>query len=168
MLSTRTRQSSFGMSRQRSSEFQVFSWSSVHNMLNQGRLAFGSESPMASYRSIGIRLQQRSQGRDNGGAVMARGKLPPGLIPSGGSLNFTESTIPEALQRQHALAPGRWGVLHVLEGSLRFVDMDKGRERVVEAPDVLIIHPGSPHRVAVGDVLRCRIDFFKEPEGSGH
>ena len=98
---------------------------------------------------------------------MAREKLPPGLVPSGGSLSFTESTIPEGLQREHKLASGRWGVLHVLEGSLRFVDMDKGRERVVEAPDLLIIHPGAPHRVVVGDVLRCRIDFFREPEG-GH
>ena len=95
--------------------------------------------------------------------MMAKKRLPPGLVPTGASLNFTERTIPEALQREHALSSGRWGVLHVLEGSLRFVDIDNGRERVVVAPDQLIIHPQSPHRVSVEGVLRCRIDFFREP-----
>ena len=94
---------------------------------------------------------------------MAKKRLPPGLVPSGGSLSFTERTIPEALQREHALAPGRWGVLHVLEGSLRFVDLCDANERVVVAPDQLIIHPQSPHRVSLEGVLRCRIDFFREP-----
>ena len=93
---------------------------------------------------------------------MVQGKLPPGLSPSGGSLNFTESTIPEALQREHALAAGRWGMLHVLEGRLRFVDMSSGVERVLEAGDVQVIHPEWPHRVVVEGVVRCRIDFFRE------
>ena len=89
-------------------------------------------------------------------------ELPAGLVPSGGTPEFTESTIPEALQREHALGPGRWGVLQVLEGSLRFVDMAKGGERVLKASDRVVIHPESPHRVVVGDVVRFRIDFFRE------
>ena len=42
--------------------------------------------------------------------------MPSGLVPSGGSLEFTRDTLPEALQKKHALGDGRWGVLHVLEG----------------------------------------------------
>ena len=99
---------------------------------------------------------------------MAYAELPDGLVPSGGTPDFTQSTIPEALQREHALGPGCWGVLRVLEGSLRFVDMAKGCERVLKASDRVIIHPESPHRVVVGDVVRFRIDFFREAgEGDG-
>ena len=98
---------------------------------------------------------------------MEHKELPPGLIPSGGSPDFTQSTIPQTLQREHALAPGRWGVLQVFEGGLRFVDMEKGAERVVEAPDRVIIRPESPHRVVVGDVVRFRIDFFREAREEG-
>ena len=62
------------------------------------------------------------------------------------------------------LGPGHWGVLHVFEGRLTFVDMPAGTERVIAAPDLIIIHPEAPHRVRLDGVLRCRIDFFREPD----
>ena len=93
---------------------------------------------------------------------MEHEELPAGLVSSGGTPEFTEGTIPEALQREHALGPGRWGVLQVLEGSLRFVDMSEGGERVLKESDQVVIRPESPHRVVVGDVVRFRIDFFRE------
>ena len=102
-----------------------------------------------------------------GGATMPHEELPSGLVPSGGTPDFTQSTIPQALQREHALAAGRWGVLQVLEGGLRFVDMDRGVERLLKAPDRVIIRPESPHRVVVGDVVRFRIDFFREASEEG-
>ena len=45
---------------------------------------------------------------------------PDGLTPSRQSPVFTEDTLPTALQAEHTLAAGHWGVLNVLEGSLRF------------------------------------------------
>ena len=89
--------------------------------------------------------------------------LPDGLIPGGTSPLFTEDTLPDALQAEHTLAPGRWGVLNVLGGSLRFVDMENTVERVITAPDRVTIRPGLSHRVAIEGPLRCRIDFFREP-----
>ena len=91
-------------------------------------------------------------------------RIPPGLVPSSGSLEFTQDTIPEALQREHALGEGRWGVLHVFEGRLRFVNLVSGEERVATAPDLITIHPRVPHKVAAEGPVRCRIDFFREPE----
>ena len=88
--------------------------------------------------------------------------MPSGLVPSGRSLEFTSDTLPEALQKEHALADGRWGVLHVLEGSLVFVDLASGNERVVAAPDSVVIQPRLPHKVVVSGPVRCRIDFFRE------
>ncbi len=95
---------------------------------------------------------------------MVSDRMPPGLVPSSGSLNFTQDSIPEALQCEHALGPGHWGVLHVFEGRLRFVDLASDDDRVVLAPDLITIHPQVPHRVVVGDAVRCRIDFFREPD----
>ena len=92
-------------------------------------------------------------------------RIPDGLVPSSGSLNFTADTIPDALQREHALGTGHWGVLHVFEGSLRFVDLVTGTERTLTAPDLITIHPQAPHRVELEGPLRCRIDFFREPGG---
>ena len=90
--------------------------------------------------------------------------LPEQLVPSGASLVFTETTIPDALQQRHALAADRWGVLHVFEGSLRFVDLETRDKRLVSAPDRLTIKPQVPHRVEVDGRLRCRIDFFRDVE----
>ena len=91
-------------------------------------------------------------------------RLPQGLLPSSGSLIFTEETIPDALQAEHRLAAGRWGVLHLFGGSLRYLDLEQGVERVVNAPDSVIIHPELPHRVSVDGPVQCRIDFFREPD----
>ena len=91
-------------------------------------------------------------------------RLPPGLVPSSSSLIFTANTIPDAIQREHTLAAGHWGVLHVFEGSIRFVDLEAADEHVISAPDLITIHPQVPHRVVVEGSLRCRIDFFREPE----
>ena len=89
-------------------------------------------------------------------------RLPDGMVPSGASPIFTQDAIPDALLAEHALAPGRWGVLHVLAGSLRFSDLAGGRERMVSAPDLITIPPRLPHRVALQGPSRFRIDFFRE------
>ena len=53
-------------------------------------------------------------------------------------------------------------MLDVLEGSLRFVNLETGEERLISAPDRVTIQPGLPHRVAVEGRVRCRIDFFRK------
>ena len=87
---------------------------------------------------------------------------PDGLIPGRASPVFTQDTLPDALQAEHTLAPGHWAVLNVLEGSLRFVNLETGEERLTSAPDLVTIHPGLPHRVALEGRLLCRIDFYRE------
>ena len=89
-------------------------------------------------------------------------RLPDGLVPGGASPAFSQDTLPDALQAEHTLGPGHWAVLNVLEGSLRFVNIERGEERVIPAPDCVTIRPGMPHRVAIEGPLRCRIDFFRE------
>ncbi|MDE2783985.1 MAG: DUF1971 domain-containing protein [Gemmatimonadota bacterium] len=90
-------------------------------------------------------------------------QLPAGLVPGGTSPVFTQDTMPDALQAEHTLASGHWAVLHVLEGSLRFVNIGTGEEQLISAPDRVTIRPGLPHRVALEGPLRCRINFYREP-----
>ena len=94
-------------------------------------------------------------------------QLPDGLLPGGASPVFTQETLPDALQAGHTLAPGHWAVLRVLEGSLRFVSLEADEEQLISAPDLVTIHPGLPHRVAIDGPLRCRIDFYREPPADG-
>ncbi|MDE2805513.1 MAG: DUF1971 domain-containing protein [Gemmatimonadota bacterium] len=89
--------------------------------------------------------------------------LLDGLLPGGTSPVFTQDTIPDALQTEHTLASGHWAVVHVLEGSLRFVNLETGDEQLISAPNRVTIRPGLPHRVALEGPLRCRIDFYREP-----
>ena len=91
-------------------------------------------------------------------------RLLPGLVPSGGSLDFTEKTLPDAFKAEHELAAGRWGVLHVFDGCLRYVNLETGAERIVRAPDLVVIRPELRHRVSVDGPVQCRVDFFREPD----
>ena len=96
-------------------------------------------------------------------------RLPDGLVPSGTSPTFTQDTLPSALQAEHTLAPGHWAVLNVFEGSLRFVNLKTGQERVISAPDRVPIHPGhAVDRVATSEeaqgICFSRIDFQSATE----
>ena len=63
------------------------------------------------------------------------------------------------------MAAGRWGVVHVFEVSLIFVDLETGGDRLVQSPDFTIIRPQVPHRIVVEGPLICRIDFFRHLDG---
>ena len=90
--------------------------------------------------------------------------LPSNTEPKGSSLTFSRDTVPGALQSEHALAPGRWGVLHVLEGSVVFIDLATGTEHALEAPVDHVIAPEVPHKLRLEGPLECRIDFFRETD----
>ena len=97
---------------------------------------------------------------------MTRGPLPDGLVPSGNSLEFTDADMPNALLREHALGPGHWGRLHVMEGSITFVDMGTNEEVSVSAGESVPIHPQAPHRIVLSGPVRCRLEFLTEPNAS--
>lgn len=89
--------------------------------------------------------------------------LPDGLMRSGGTSVFTQDTIPAGLCAAQALAPGRWGLLHVIEGGLVFVDETTGAELPLSAPEAWVIRPEMRHHVRVSCPVVCRIDFYRAP-----
>lgn len=88
--------------------------------------------------------------------------LPDGLIPAHSTPVFTQDTLPKALQQEHALAPGHWARLHVLEGRLVFANLETGRQRTIAAPEIVAIPPALRHRVEPQGAVRARIEFFRE------
>lgn len=50
----------------------------------------------------------------------------------------------------------------MLDGRLRFVDLDTGAERVLTAPGRIAIAPGTPHRFELDGAVRGRLEFYRE------
>ena len=95
--------------------------------------------------------------------------LPPGLREVQRTAVFDTASMPRALGRTHRA--GTWAVLHVAEGSVRFVELEGDGPRVVkvEADGTLVIVPGVAHRVEPSDDARFFIAFHRpdDAESSG-
>ena len=90
--------------------------------------------------------------------------LPESVEPTGASPEFTEDTVPEALLRDHRTAVGRWAVLEVLEGQLKFVDLTAADPagRLVSVGEQIVIPPEHPHRVELDGHARFQLTFYRE------
>ena len=95
---------------------------------------------------------------------MADSPMPSNLVPSGGTPVFNQDTIPDALQKEHRLAEGNWGLLNVLGGKIRYVDLESLEEEIIAAPGHVTIRPEAPHRVAIEGPVEFKIDFYREPQ----
>lgn len=75
---------------------------------------------------------------------------------------WDEHTLPRALERDHRLATGTWGVLRVLEGQLRFVATTSSRVEVtVTTSTAQPIPPGVHHEVHVTGPVRFAVEFYR-------
>ncbi len=93
------------------------------------------------------------------------GHRPPSE-PYRSSPVFTHETLPAALQREHRTKRGVWGVIHVLDGSIRFCPEDGGPAQTVTPDGPHLIEPDAPHHVELIGPVMLRIDFFDHaPKG---
>jgi len=90
-------------------------------------------------------------------------RLPPGVSLCGSSRTFSRESLPAALQQDHSLRAGRWGLFRLLEGTVTFVDLEQGDELALVAPATHVIAPLARHHLRVDGPLTCRIDFFEIP-----
>lgn len=93
--------------------------------------------------------------------MMPSKDIPLGLTLKGSSPTFTEDSLPAALLEEHALALGRWGVLHLVEGNAWFINLATGEEHYIEAPGLVNIEPEVPHKLRLDGPMRCRLDFYR-------
>ncbi len=96
--------------------------------------------------------------------------LPEGLIQKGNSKMFTKETVPDALFHEHSLNAERWGLLHLHEGRVVFVDLATSDEYNLTAPDQIMINPEVPHKLRLDPgydgPLKFHIDFYRREESS--
>jgi len=91
-----------------------------------------------------------------------RAELPAALRLVRTSPEWTESSLPAALQRRHRLAPGTWGRLAVRAGRVRFVaEGSPGLDvELVGAGAVQAVAPEVPHEIHPLGAVRVAIEFF--------
>ncbi len=76
---------------------------------------------------------------------------------------FDETTLPEALRREHRTKQGVWGVINVLEGRLRFTRPEPALDTELPAGARMIVEPQQTHFVTPVGAVRMRVDFYDAP-----
>jgi len=87
--------------------------------------------------------------------------LPEGVEWVRTTPEFTASTVPAGLLRAHRVAPGAWGVLRVLEGTVTFVEEESGVAHPLTAGESVVIPPEVPHHVEPGPDARFVVEFHR-------
>lgn len=90
--------------------------------------------------------------------------LPAHLIEGRHTPIFTESSLPEALAGAHRTTV--WAELIVVEGSVRYVDLDGPSQRDVkiDTGDSAVIAPDVRHQVEPSTDSKFFIQFYREPD----
>lgn len=89
-------------------------------------------------------------------------RLPDDLELVRTTPEFSERTVPSGLRANHHIAPGVWGRLVVVSGSLGFVFADRPDDlRTVGAGDEQVIPPEAVHHVDVEGPVRFRVEFYR-------
>jgi tellurite resistance-related uncharacterized protein len=91
-----------------------------------------------------------------------RFELPAGAAAYKRTPDFDQRSIPAALRKDHSTKPGVWGVIHVLEGQLRYiVEPPLAREQSLDPGVRGIVVPEVLHRVVPEGDVRFFVEFHR-------
>ncbi len=99
------------------------------------------------------------------GTAIPASALPADVRPYHRTAIFTQDTVPAALLKAHSTKPGVWGLIHVLEGQLRYVIVDERRA----ATETILVADGPPgvvepeilHHVEPLQAVRFCVEFHR-------
>jgi hemoglobin len=92
-------------------------------------------------------------------------QIPDGFKSYGRSPEFTPETLPARLRSAHSTKSGTWGLLHVLEGEIRYqLEPPYRGERLVCASETIVIEAEIPHHVAFTEPGRFYIEFHRNSD----
>jgi tellurite methyltransferase len=93
-------------------------------------------------------------------------ELPAGAAPYKVIGPFSEATIPAGFLRKHALKPGVWGRIVVLDGQVRYViERDPEVSFVLLPGEPGIVLPEEPHRVEAIGPVHFQVEFHSKDQG---
>lgn len=88
--------------------------------------------------------------------------MPTSVVFYKSTPEFTESTVPAALRRDHTTGENIWAKINVLEGSLTYCITEPDAERhLLEVGSVGIIEPRMKHYVEIEGPVKFRVDFYR-------
>jgi tellurite methyltransferase len=74
---------------------------------------------------------------------------------------FNKKNVPKAILEKHNTKEGVWGKLVVVSGTLKFIDLEKDEEVVLDKGEFQIIEPTKWHKVVLIDNVEFFIEFYK-------
>ena len=91
--------------------------------------------------------------------------LPAGVEAYRRTDIFTEATLPAALRRAHSTKADAWGLIHVIEGELRYRILDERRAareyRLAAGGAPGVVEPTIEHEVEPIGEVRMQVEFFR-------
>ena len=93
---------------------------------------------------------------------MSMRRLPDHVRPYRKTAEFTETTVPDGLLRDHATKPGVWGLIHVAEGRLLYELAGSGDvvELTAGGPPG-VVEPEARHKVTPIGAVRFHVEFWR-------
>ncbi|MCL4673542.1 MAG: DUF1971 domain-containing protein [Sphingomonadaceae bacterium] len=73
---------------------------------------------------------------------------------------FDQDTLPAALRRRHDTKAGVWGVIRVIEGTLKLTYLDPQSETILTPDNPGLVLPQQPHFVTPLGRMKMQVDFF--------
>lgn len=87
------------------------------------------------------------------------GDLPAGLTAYKRTPVFDQDTLPAGLRRAHRTKPGVWGLIHVIEGRLRYRVLEPFSETELTPGKPGVVQPDQPHEVEPLGSMRMYVEF---------
>ena len=86
--------------------------------------------------------------------------LPPGLTAYKRTPEFDQHDLPAGLRSGHSTKAGVWGLIHVLEGQLRYRILEPASEQILSPGVHEVVKPEQLHEVEPLGPMRIFVEFY--------
>lgn len=79
--------------------------------------------------------------------------------------DFTETTVPKGLLKDHSTKTGAWGIIHVLQGRLIYtVNYPETKEYIISQGQTAVVVPCMLHKVQPEGTTRFYVEFYSKTD----
>ena len=91
--------------------------------------------------------------------------LPKGAIKVGATPSMTQDTVVKGILKNHLAPKGKYALVVVEEGSLKFVwEDDKDHPLDADTDHPIVIYPERFHHVVITGPVKFRVEFYEVPK----
>ncbi len=89
--------------------------------------------------------------------------LPKGLVPYKRTADFTQTTLPRGLLKDHNTKAGVWGLIQVTAGALCYSIPSRGEDTLLKPGVPGVVEPEVPHHVTPQGAVTFHVEFYRNP-----